>query len=142
MTTPSFEVDLVFQEEASGSTPYTFTYLQEIEDPKEGMKHNKIDGTRGDGCIIIPGGKRSQKLIVKGLLRDDGYEDLTTLMDTMRSSVTTDSATLTLKHRPIAGGNWTTDWSYTVRRVDEIKFEPSFRIDEVRYEVSFWVTAY
>jgi hypothetical protein len=124
-----------------GVNEYTFPLLQEISDPKEGMKSVVIHGNRADGAIVIPGGKRSIEIRVRGILLDnDGYEDITTLMAEMRSKVTTDLATLTLEH--FNGSTWEIDWSYTVRRIDEITFPQSFRISDQEYEVSFLVVAF
>lgn len=135
----NFSVRLVLNSGISGSE-YTFPNVYSISDPKEGMKATKIDGSRGDGCIIIPGGKRSQEITIKGRLIDnDGYEDLTDLMDTMRLMVTTNQSTLTLEH---LNGTWQTDWQYTVRRIDEIIFPESLRTHEQTYEITFIVISY
>lgn len=135
----SYTVRVVLNADVSGSE-YIFTNVFHVSDPKEGIKATKIDGTRGDGCIIIPGGKKSQEITVRGRLIDnDGYADLTSLMNTMRTMVTTDQATLTLEH---LDGTWQTDWVYTVRRIDEIQFPESLRIWEQEYEVKFLVIAY
>jgi len=133
-----YNVDLIFN---AGAGDYTFPLVQSIFDPVEGMKATVIEGNRADGAIVIPGGKKSQEITVKGILLDnDGYADLTTLMATMRSSVTTGVATLTLKH---FDGGWTIDWAYTVRRIGEIKFdESSMRTNDIGYTISFLVTAY
>jgi hypothetical protein len=139
--TQSYDVDLIFQEVESGASPYTFTYVYHVDDPKETIKYVRHEGTRGDGCIFIPGGKKSQEIEVKGRLRADGYENLTTLMNTLKSSITTELATLTLKHR-LGVGAWTTDWEYTIRRISEIKFSQSYRTDEQEYEITFLVISY
>jgi len=106
------------------------------------MKSTVHGGTRSDGSIVIPGGKRSQDIVVKGTLFDqDGYEDLTTLMNTMRTEVTTDEATLTMRHlQPPA--TWVNDWQYTVRRSDEIEFAPSLRTGSQKYSIPFLVISY
>jgi hypothetical protein len=105
------------------------------------MKATVIEGTRSDGSIIIPGGKKSQEITVKGILLDnDGYADLTSLIGTMRTSVTTNPATLTLKHW--TGGTWSNDWSYSVRRINEIEFGESLRTSDVEYTITFLVISY
>ncbi len=132
-------VELIFND---GTNSYTFPLVQTISDPKEGMKANVIEGNRADGCIVIPGGKKSQTITVNGILFDeDGYIDITTLMNTMRSYVSTLPATLTLRH---FSGGWVTDWSFQVRRIDEIKFPDSDdkRTNAQPYEVSFLVIGY
>ena len=139
----SYQVRVNFDD---GVHDYNFPHVQNISDPKEGMKATVIGGTRADGSIVIPGGKKSQTIRVAGILFDaDGYEDLTTLMNTLRSNVTTDPATLTLEHWDSTisgGGDWTTDWAYSVVRTEEIDFPDSMRTESQNYTVSFLVTAY
>jgi len=122
-----------------GTYNYDLPYVFSISDPKEGMKATIIEGTRGNGSIVIPGGKKSQEIVIKGKLVADDYKALTALMNTMRTSVTNDSATLTLKHND---SGWITDWSYTVRRINEITFPESFRIGSQEYEIRFLVLSY
>lgn len=136
----SYTVRCVLQLGITGEE-YVFPHIFQISDPKEGMKATVIEGTRGDGVIVIPGGKKSQEIIVRGRLIDnDGYADLTTLINTMRNMVTTDQVTLTLEHW--TGSTWQQDWQYTVRRIDEIDFPESLRIWEQEYSVRFLVIAY
>ncbi len=49
-------------------------------------------------------------------------------------------ASLTLEHN--IGAGWITDWSYTVRRIEEIRFPQSFRTSSQEYEVMFLVTSF
>jgi hypothetical protein len=120
---------------------YIFPCVFKISDPQQGMKATVIPGTRGDGSIVIPGGKRSQEITIQGRLIDnDGYVDLSSLMATMRNMVTTDQATLTLEYWD--GAAWQVTWSYTVRRIDEISFPESLRIWEQEYECTFLVIAF
>jgi hypothetical protein len=122
----SYTVQVVLNDGISGSD-YTFPHVFSISDPKEGMKATVIEGTRGNGVIVIPGGKKSQEITIRGRLIDnDGYEDITSLMTTMKNMVTTDQATLTLQHW--TGSTWQNDWQYTVRRIEEINFPESLRI--------------
>ena len=135
----SYTVQLVLNNGISGSE-YIFPHVFSVSDPKEGMKATVIEGTRGDGVIIIPGGKKSQEIIIRGRLIDnDGYADLTSLMTTMRSMVTTNQATLTMEHWTTT---WVQDWSYTVRRIEEISFPESLRTWDQEYEARFLVVAY
>jgi len=124
-----------------GAINYDLPHVFQVSDPKEGMKATVIEGTRGDGVIVIPGGKKSQEIIIRGRLIDnDGYADLTTLIATMKSSITTNQATLTLKHW--SGSVWVNDWVYTVRRIEEIDFPESLRTWDQEYSVRFLVIAY
>lgn len=131
-----YEVKITFND---GSGDYDFPYVYSIDDSQEGMKATVINGTRGDGSIVIPGGKRSQEIIIKGRLLADDYKALTALISTMRTSITTDTATLTLKHND---SGWVTDWSRTVRRITEITFPESMRTGSQEYEVRFLQIAY
>ena len=136
----SYTVQVVFNNGISGSE-YIFPHVFQISDPKEGIKATVINGTRGDGAIVIPGGKKSQEITIRGrLLDNDGYSDLTTLMTTMKNLVTTNQATLTLEHW--TGSTWQTDWEYTVRRIDEIDFSESLRTYEQEYSCRFLVISY
>jgi hypothetical protein len=124
----------------SGAIDYTLPHVYAVSDPQSGMKATVIHGNRSDGAIIIPGGRKSIEINVKGRLFDnDGYNDITTLMSTMRTNLTTDVGTLYLQHY---SGTWITDWSFQVRRIDEISFPESLRITDQEYEVRFLVLVY
>jgi len=138
----SYTVRVTFLKDGSGYTPYTLPLIQDIEDPEPSMKETEIDGTRGDGTIVIPGGKKSQTIKINGLLYDDDYDfvSISTAMAAMRTALTTDTGTLTLEY--YASGAWHTVWTFTVRRLSEINFPPSLRVDSQKYEVSFKVLTY
>ena len=134
----SFTVVVNFND---GINNYDLPHVFQVSDPYEGMKASVIEGTRGDGVIVIPGGKKSQEIGISGRLIDnDGYADLTTLITEMKTKVTTNQATLTLKHW--TGSAWQNDWAYTVRRIDEIEFPESLRTWEQEYSVRFLVISY
>lgn len=119
---------------------YVFPYTFHIIDPEPGMKATIIKGTRGDGNIIIPGGKKSIEIRIRGkIIEDTGYNAITSKMNEMRTKVTTGSATLKMQHY---NGSWIDDWSYTCRRISEIKFPQSLRTDSQEYEVVFLVISY
>jgi len=122
-----------------GTYDYDLPYVYSISDPQPRLKDTIIQGTRGDGSIRIKGGKRSQEIVIKGKLVADDYKALTALISTMRTSVTTDVATLTLKHND---SGWVTDWSRTVFRNSEIEFAESMRTGVQEYEVRFLVLSY
>lgn len=141
MAYKDYTVKITFLEDSTGAVEYDLPLVFHVSDPKEGMKATVIRGVRGDGSLIIPGGKKSQEIIVRGKLFDaDGYKDLTTLMNEMKTKLTTEVATLTMKH--LEGVSYVNDWSYTVRRIEEIRFPKSFRTESQDYEVSFLVFAY
>lgn len=123
-----------------GTNTYTFPYVFAVSDPEPGMKATIIRGTRGDGSISIPGGKKSQEIRIRGKIIDEsGYDAITSKMNEMRQKVTTDSAALKMQHY---NGSWIDDWAYTVRRIAEIKFPQSLRTDSQEYEVVFLVTSF
>ena len=101
-----------------------------------GRKDTIIEGNRADGAIIIPAGKKSQTITIKGILLGNDYIEITNLMNTMRTNITTDIATLTMKH------NNTIDWQYTVKRIGEIRYLPSLRTSSQEYEIDFLVLEY
>ena len=136
----NYQVIVNFQEIQTGGTDYNLPHVFSIRDPKEGIKATVIEGTRGDGAIIIPGGKRSQEIVVRGNIFGTDYEDLTAKMNEMRSQVTTEVATLTLSH--LAGETPGIDWSYIVRRITEINFSESLRLDSQEYEITFKIISY
>lgn len=140
MAYKNYTVRITFTKDQSGAISYILPYVFHVSDPKEGMKATVIQGTRGDGSIAIPGGKKSQEIQIRGRLIDaDGYKDLTTKINEMKTKVTTDQAILTMEHYD---GGWITDWSYTVRRIEEIRFSKSFRTESQEYEITFLVLAY
>ena len=135
-----YTVQVVFQLGISGEE-YILPHVFHISDPKEGIKATVIHGTRGDGAIVIPGGRKSTEIIARGRLLDgDGYEDLTDLISQMKNMVTTNQSTLTLQHW--SGSTWVQDWSYQVRRIDEIEFEESLRTFDQEYTVKFLITGF
>ena len=137
----NYTVKINFSVAGSGNPDYDLPLVFQVEDPEPRNKDVIIEGTRGDGSIRIKGGKKSHTITVRGNLFDtDGYKDLTEKINEMRTNITTDIATLTMKH--LEGVNWIIDWSYTVVRNEEITFEKSFRTGKQPYSVSFLVLAY
>ena len=140
MAYQNYTVRIKFTKEGSGEVAYILPYVDHISDPKEGMKATVIEGNRGDGSIVIPGGKKSQQITVYGQLVDaDGYKDITSKITEMKAEITTDLGVLEMEHYD---GGWQTDWSYTVRRIDEIRFPSSLRTSNQKYEINFLVLAY
>ena len=134
----SYIVQCVFND---GSGDYILPHIFHVSDPNPGMKATVIEGNRASGSLVIPGGQKSIEIIITGRLIDnDGYADLTTLINDMKSKVTTNQATLTLKHW--TGSTWQNDWQYTVRRINEIDFPESLRTWDQEYSITFLVIAY
>jgi len=137
---PSYQVVLNFND---GTNNYDFPHVYSLSDPIPGMKAVIIEGKRGDGSICIPAGLKSVEIEVKGrIFETDGYADIMTAIGTMRTDVTTNVATLTLKHYDIDESEWVNDWAYQVRRIEEISFEESLRTDVQQYSLRFLVLAY
>ena len=136
----SYQVQIIFNLGEAGE--YIFPLVQAISDPTSGIKATIIEGTRSDGTIVIPGGKKSQEIVIRGILFDnDGYVDLTDLMDNMRSKITTEPATITIRHW--TGSTWQNDRVWNVRRINEIEFqEDSMRTEAIEYTVRFLVISY
>ena len=124
-----------------GTNSYDFPLVANVSDPIPGSKATVIEGVRGDGSIVIPAGKKSQEIIVRGVFIEDGdgYKDLVTAINEMRTKVTKDIATLTLKHYD---GGWINDWQVTVRRIAPIVFTPSLRTNTQKYIATFFVIGY
>ena len=135
----NFQVVYTFND---GSGDIILPLVYQISDPKETMKATVIEGTRGDGSIVIPGGKKSQIITIRGyLVNHNGYEDLISNKLTFQNAITTNPATFTAKH--YTGSIWQPDYTYTVRRISEIIFNPdSLRTDYIEYTIEFFVLSY
>lgn len=132
-----YQVKIVFND---GSGDYQLPVVQsENGSNLAGKKDTVIEGNRGDGAIVIPGGKKSQTITVRGILIGDDYKAITALMNTMRTNITTDVATLKMTH---VDGGVITDWTYTVKRITEIRFPENLRTSSQEYEVDFLVISY
>lgn len=133
------QVQLVFND---GSGDYIFPHVQyeNGSDLAEG-KDTIIEGVRASGCIVISGGKRSKRIVIRGIISASNYKEVTTLMNTMKTNVTREAATLTLKHYD---AGWINDWQYTVKRISKIVFEVAADLRTTRqpYEVEFIVLSY
>ena len=60
----SYTVRIVYNK--GEANEYVFPLVQAITEPKSGAKSVVIKGNRGDGAIVIDGGKDSQEIIIKG----------------------------------------------------------------------------
>jgi len=126
-----------------GTNEYTFPLVYHISDPQEGMKATVIEGNRGDGSIVIDGGKKSQEITIRGkIMKEDGYFDINTEMGNMRTYVTTNVALLKIQHYNYGTSLWVDDKVYAVRRIGEIEFPESLRTLIQEYSVNFLVVSY
>lgn len=133
----NYNVQIIFND---GSGDYLLPVVQsENGSNLTGRKDTIIEGNRGDGSIVIPGGKKSQKITIKGILIGDDYKAITDLMNTMKNKITTDIATLTMRHD---FGGWVNDWQFTVKRIETIEFPENLRTSSQEYIVNFLVLEY
>lgn len=134
----NYQVKINFND---GTNSYDFPLVQACPDPIEGSKAVVIEGNRADGAIVIPGGKKSQEITIKGIIFDsDGYVDIQTKIAEMKTKVTTNLATLTKKYWN--GATWINTWSYAVRRIEAVDFSESFQTNEQQYTVRFLIVSY
>lgn len=126
-----------------GINSYDLPHIQNISDPIAGIKANVIRGTRSDGAIVIPGGKKAIEIIIKGKIWSNlGYADLMSQVNSMRDNLTTNPATLTLEHYDPDTTAWVTDWAFLVQRIDDIVFGDSMRTEKIDYDCKFVVLNY
>ena len=140
----NYTVRVVYNKDLASE--YVFPLVQGITEPKAGTKDTIINGRRADGAIVIPGGKQSQELVIKGKIwSDTGYADLMTKLNTMKSGIGSDVATITKEYwNPDAsgGGAWETTWAYTVKRIEPIVFPDSMQTDIQDYTITFLIISY
>lgn len=129
-------VRLIFND---GSGVIVLPLIQSAPAPEAGAKDTVLEGIRADGSIIIPGGKKSSIISVKGyLVNHAGYASLISDMNTMRTNISNNVATLTMQH--FASAVWNNDWQYLVKRQGEIRFpSDGFMTDFQQYEIDFFV---
>jgi len=136
-----YQVKIIFKENESGSDEYQLLGVQsENGSNLTGNKDTVIEGTRSSGSILIPGGKKSQRITISGIILGNDYKAITDLMTAMKTAITTNEATLTMEHKE--GASWIQDWEYTVQRIGEIEFEDNLRISYQPYNVTFLVLSY
>jgi len=134
----SYVARVIFQK--GQSNEYILPLVYSISDPETGGKDTIISGNRGDGSIIIPAGKKSNEISIKGVITGDDYVAIINAMNTMRTKVNRNLSTLTLEH--LVSGSWIQDWAVSVRRIEEIIFEESLRTDSQKYSINFLVVSY
>jgi hypothetical protein len=125
-----------------GTNTFTFPLVQSATNPEAGTKDVVIEGVRADGSIVIPGGKKSTEITIRGIIlhNNDGYSQIIQDMNAMRTYVTNRVATLSQQHWN--GSSWVNDWSYTVKRIGDIDFGESLEYLEQQYTVRFLILSY
>lgn len=110
---------------------YTFPVVQNTNIPKSTRKTTVIEGFRGQGGIIISGSdKRIWDIIIEGILFGDDYENLTTKIEEIESSVQMDTQYI-LRFEKTAS----TYFEYKVKRIDPIEYPQSFRTQYQDYRI-------
>jgi len=122
-------------------------HIQGVDDAEPGIKNIEIEGTRGDGSLIIPGGRESQDIIIDGIILasdsslPDGtaysnpngtnYEKIMEQIDWLRINVPT-----TETHLYVEKTSSTYD-DYVVRRIGKIIFPKNLRRNIQEYTITF-----
>jgi hypothetical protein len=117
--------------------------IQSITDSEPAYKDVVIDGNRGDGSIVIPGGKKSVTISVKGVLLGDSFDDLTDKKVALSAALPTSPGVLSLQQ--YVNSTWKNVWSYAVKRQGEIVFEgddENRRLSQMPYMVNFLILSY
>lgn len=132
---------------ASYATSKALPHIQSITDVQPGIKNIVIEGIRGDGALVIPGGRPSYNITVEGILLasdttlPDGtaystangtnYEKLEEQIDWLRTYVVTTETKLYVEKTDA------TYDTYTVRRLNSINFPDSLRTSIQSYTIAF-----
>jgi len=114
---------------------FTLPNVGSLDDPRPGIKNVVIEGTRGDGAIVIPGGTPTYNITIRGVIIGSDYDAVMSQIVTLRSTVTTAEATLTVERD---SGSFDT---YTVRRIGDIQYSdsPNMRTQSLEYSITFLV---
>ena len=119
---------------ANGSTIiYTFEYVQNIQGyPFDQPSNIEITNLRSQGSINIAGGKKSYDIILQGFLTADDYTALTTKINSLQSTVVSNTAYVLKIDKSISTAD-----SINVIRIEPIKFDDSMRTTFQKYSVQF-----
>ena len=128
-------------------TSKVLPHVQSIGNIEPGIKNIQIEGIRGDGSLVIPGGRPSYDIIVRGILLGsdttlpDGtaydsptgtkYEHIAEQIDWLRDNIDTEESYLYVDK---TSGVYD---SYLVRRISEIQFPDSLRNSVQEYIINF-----
>lgn len=116
---------------------YTFPVVQYTNAPQSNKKSTLVESIRGNGGIIIPGSNAVWDLIVRFILLDDNYEDITTKIDALESAIVLHTAYVFKLDKTIS-----TSYSYNVKRVEPIEYSESMRVYDQEVTVKFKVNAW
>lgn len=115
---------------------YEFEIVQYTNAPQSPGKAVVIEGTRGEGAIVVPGGKKSWDLVITGILMIDGategYEELTAKIDEMENLILANT-----RYKVRLDKTSSTYYEYKVKRIHTIDYPESLRTDSQEYMVTF-----
>jgi len=115
---------------------YEFEIVQYTNVPQSPGKSVIIEGTRGEGAIVIPGGKKSWELIISGVLTIDGategYEELTAKINAMETTILDN-----IRYKIRLDKSPSTYWEYNVKRIKAIEYPENMRTESQEYTVRF-----
>jgi hypothetical protein len=117
----------------NGSTlVYTFPLVQYTNAPQSIKKNTIIESIRGVGGIIIPGSDAMWDLILRFILVDENYENITTKITALESAVVLHTAYVLKFNKSI-----NTYYSYNVKRIDPIEYSDSMRVYDQEVTIKF-----
>lgn len=122
---------------------YTFPYVQYSNYPQTIKKFSEIEGIRGIGSITVEGSEGAWNLIIRGVLRGDGwdYEDVTSAIDALETALPF-AQPFYVKIDKIEGG--ASVYSYKVKRLQPIEYGEGLRNGKKRqtYTVTLRVNSW
>lgn len=116
---------------------YTFPLVQYTNAPQSIKKSTVVESIRGVGGIIIPGSDSVWDLIIRFILTDENYTDLTTKIATLETTIGLHTAYVLKFDKSIS-----TTYSYNVKRIDPIEYAESMRVYDqevtIKFKVNTW----
>jgi len=116
---------------------YTFDAVTRDNSPKDAKKGYEIEGFRGEGSVHVSGSEASWNLILDFYLQGDGYQALIAKMDTILSTIQTDTKyVLKIDRTP------STTQNYNVMRKQSIEWTDTKRIKFQKGTITFRVNTW
>lgn len=116
---------------------YTFSYVNTTNAPQSPIKVVEHEGQRGIGGLIIDGGIAMWDLTLRGQVTGANYTEVSNKIEAMENAVDTNT-----KYIIKFDINETTTYSYRVKRIVPIRYEPSLRNYQQFYEITFRVNSW
>jgi hypothetical protein len=116
---------------------HSFSAIVSDNSPQDPMKGYEVEGSRGQGSLHVPGAEASWDLLLRFHIRANDYQALITLMDTIQSTIATNTRyILKIDRTPITTKN------YNVMRKQPISWEntnrTSYQFGNIIFRVSSW----